>query len=475
MKQIIFLTCLSFMLFGCSTTKTSKAQTPPNIIIVFIDDMGWADVGFNGGTHVKTPRLDQMAKDGMVLTDFYVAQPVCSASRSALLTGCYPNRIGISGALGPHATHGLNRDETTIAEICKERGYATAIFGKWHVGHLDPFLPTNHGFDTFVGIPYSNDMWPMHPEAPKGTYPPLPYFNDDKIVYSQPDQTQFTKDFTNLTIDFIKEHKDEPFFVYLPHPMVHVPLHVSEEWDGATGLGLYADVVAEIDDGVGRIIDTVNELGIEENTLILFTSDNGPWLSYGDHAGQTGIYREGKGTTFEGGVRVPFVALWPGTVPAGTTSSEPLMTIDILPTIAQWLDVPLPSHAIDGKSAVAIFEDEEDAASPQEAYYFYYRKNHLEAIRWGQWKLHYPHNYRSMLNNPVGSDGVPGKYDWSVKIGLELYNLETDPSETTNVIDDHPKVMETMHRLAARIRADLGDISTEVEGANNREAGKVAP
>ena len=317
MKQIIFLACLSVILFGCSTTKTSKVQTPPNIIIVFIDDMGWADVGFNGGTHVKTPRLDQMAKDGMVLTDFYVAQPVCSASRSALLTGCYPNRIGISGALGPHAKHGINANEVTIAEICKERDYATAIFGKWHIGHLDPFLPTNHGFDTFVGIPYSNDMWPMHPEAQKGTYPPLPYFNDDKIVYSQPDQTQFTKDFTNLTIDFIKEHKDEPFFVYLPHPMVHVPLHVSEEWDGATGLGLYADVVAEIDDGVGRIIDTVNELGIEENTLILFTSDNGPWLSYGDHAGQTGIYREGKGTTFEGGVRVPFVALWPGTVPAG--------------------------------------------------------------------------------------------------------------------------------------------------------------
>ena len=184
-------------------------------------------------------------------------------------------------------------------------------------------------------------------------YPPLPYFNDDVIVYSSPDQTQFTKDFTNLTIDFIKEHKNEPFFVYVPHPMVHVPLHVSKEWDGATGLGLYADVVAEIDDGVGRIIDTVNELGIEEHTLIIFTSDNGPWLSYGDHGGQTGIYREGKGTTFEGGVRVPFVAWWPGTVGAGSTSSEPLMTIDILPTIAEWLAVPLPKHTIDGKSAAS--------------------------------------------------------------------------------------------------------------------------
>jgi arylsulfatase A-like enzyme len=469
---VLFLSLFSCFL-GCSTQKVSQSNTSPNIIIVFIDDMGWADVGFNGGTHVKTPRLDQMAKEGLVLTDFYVAQPVCSASRSALLTGCYPNRIGISGALGPHAKHGINVDEITIAEICKERGYATAIFGKWHIGHLQPFLPTNHGFDTFVGIPYSNDMWPMHPEARKGTYPPLPYFNDDVIVYSSPDQTQFTKDFTNLTIDFIKEHKNEPFFVYVPHPMVHVPLHVSKEWDGATGLGLYADVVAEIDDGVGRIIDTVNELGIEDHTLIIFTSDNGPWLSYGNHGGQTGIYREGKGTTFEGGVRVPFVAWWPGTIAADSTSSEPLMTIDILPTIAEWLEVPLPNHTIDGQSAVAIFEGEADATSPQEAYYFYYHKNNLEAIRWGKWKLHFPHGYRSMGDRPVGSDGTPGKYDYSVKTGLELYNLETDPSETTNVRESFPKVMEKFATLASKIRNDLGDSLTDTKQTNQRMAGKV--
>ena len=461
------------MLAGCSARKVTQTNVPPNIVIIFIDDMGWADVGFNGGTHVRTPRLDQMAKEGLVLSDFYVAQPVCSASRSALLTGCYPNRIGISGALGPHAKHGINADEITIAEVCKERGYATAIFGKWHIGHLDPFLPTNHGFDTFVGIPYSNDMWPMHPEAKKGTYPPLPYFNDDVIVYSSPDQTQFTKDFTNLTIDFIKEHKDEPFFVYLPHPMVHVPLHVSKKWDGVTGLGLYADVVAEIDDGVGRIIDTINDLGIENHTLVIFTSDNGPWLSYGDHAGQTGIYREGKGTAFEGGVRVPFVAWWPGTIPAGTTSDEPLMTIDLLPTIAEWLDVALPKHTIDGKSAVAIFNGEEGARSPQEAYFFYYKENNLEAIRWGKWKLHVPHGYRSMGIRPVGSGGTPGTYDYSLKTGLALYNLEIDPSETTNVVEHNPTVMETLHRFADEIRSELGDLSTEVKGASNREAGKV--
>jgi len=464
MKYVLLL--FSLCIFGCQTHKAQK----PNIIIVFIDDMGWADVGFNGGTHVTTPRLDQMAREGMVLRDFYVAQPVCSASRSALLTGCYPNRIGISGALNPHAKHGIHEDEVTIAELCKEQGYATAIFGKWHLGHLEPFLPTRNGFDTFVGIPYSNDMWPMHPEAKKGTYPPLPYYVDEEIVRTQPDQSQFTKDFTNLTIDFIKEHKDEPFFVYLPHPMVHVPLHVSQEWDGATGKGIYADVVAEIDDGVGRILDTVSELGLADSTLVIFTSDNGPWLSYGDHAGQTGIYREGKGTTFEGGVRVPFVAWWPKTIPAGVESTQPVMTIDLLPTLAEWLKISPPKN-IDGKSAVAILEGKEGATSPQEAYFFYYRKNDLEAIRYGKWKLHFPHGYRSMVENPVGSGGIPGKYDYSVKTGLELYNLELDPSETTNVASQHPAVLQKIQDLATRMRNDLGDDLSNVSPKNSRPSG----
>jgi arylsulfatase A len=470
--KILLLLFISIATSCAASNKVACAHSAklPNIIIVFIDDMGWADVGFNGGTHVKTPRLDQMAREGMVLSDFYVAQPVCSASRSALLTGCYPNRIGITGALGPHAKHGISNGETTIAEMCKQNGYATAIFGKWHIGHLAPFLPTNHGFDVFEGIPYSNDMWPMHPEAKKGTYPPLPYFKNAKVVRTQPDQAQFTKDFTNLTIDFIKDHKDEQFFVYLPHPMVHVPLYVSEEWDGATGMGIYADVVAEIDDGVGRIIDTVKTLGIADNTLVIFTSDNGPWLSYGDHAGQTGIYREGKGTTFEGGVRVPFVAWWPGMIPAGAISSEPVMTIDILPTLAKWMDTA-PPEGIDGKNVAALFEGKQGATSPHEAYFFYYRTNDLEAIRSGKWKLHFPHGYRSMVDNPVGNGGTPGKYDYSVKTGLELYNLHTDPSETTNVVRAYPDVMQKLLTLADSMRADLGDASTGVAPTGNREPG----
>jgi arylsulfatase len=238
-------------------------------------------------------------------------------------------------------------------------------------------------------------------------------------------------------------------------------------------MGLYADVVGEVDEGVGKILDTIDKLGLEENTLVIFTSDNGPWLSYGDHAGQTGIYREGKGTTFEGGVRVPFVARWTGTIPAGAVSNEPLMTIDILPTISEWIDAPLPSHQVDGKSATALLEGKNGAKSPQKAYYFYYKKNDLEAIRYGEWKLHFPHGYRSMVDNPVGSGGVPGKYDYSVKTDLELYSLHQDPSETKNVAGEYPEVMNNLKRLANHMRADLGDSLTPTKPTGQRKSGQV--
>ncbi|MEE2912376.1 MAG: sulfatase [Planctomycetota bacterium] len=477
-------TCLYFfglfgglLLMGCGSVRTNSVenslQQSPNVIIFFIDDMGWADVGFNGGTHVRTPNLDRMANEGIVFTDFYVAQPVCSASRTALLTGCYPNRLGITGALNPNSNHGINHKETTLAELCKTKGYATAIFGKWHLGHHSEFLPTKHGFDTFKGIPYSNDMWPMHPEARKGTYPPLPYFQDDVQVGENPDQRNFTSDFSQMTIEFIKKHKDEPFFVYVPHPMVHVPLYASDKWDGATELGLYTDVVAEIDDGVGQIMTTLQQLEIDKNTLVIFTSDNGPWLSYGDHAGQTGIYREGKGTTFEGGVRVPFVAWWPETIPKGAICNEPLMTIDLLPTIASLIKSPINESHIDGKNATNLLLGKPGATSPQEAYFFYYKKNDLEAMRCGRWKLHFPHGYRSMNGREIGNGGTPGKYDYSVRTDLELYDLINDPSETTNVVDDYPDVMTKLNALAEIARGDLGDNLTNVTPTGHREPGRV--
>jgi arylsulfatase A-like enzyme len=308
----------------------SQVEHPPNVILIFCDDLGYADVGCYGAKGYKTPNIDRLARQGMRFTDFYVAQAVCSASRAALLTGCYPNRIGIRGALGPQAKVGIHSNEVTIAELLKQRGYATAIYGKWHLGHLPPFLPTRHGFDDYFCLPYSNDMWPHHPTS--GTnYPPLPLIEGEKVVQFMPDQTQLTTWYTERAVGFIERNKDRPFFLYVPHSMPHVPLFVSRKFVGKTKRGLYGDVIEEIDWSVGRILSALRQHRLEDNTLVIFTSDNGPWLSYGDHAGSAGHLREGKGTTFDGGARVPFIAKWPGRIPARSVCREPAMTIDILP------------------------------------------------------------------------------------------------------------------------------------------------
>ena len=451
----------------------TAADAPPNIVIIYTDDQGWFDLGVNGGRHVSTPHLDRMAEEGRRFTDFYTAQPVCSASRAALLTGCYPNRIGIAGALGPWSKIGIHDEETTLGELCRDRGYATAAYGKWHLGHHEQFLPPNHGFDDYFGIPYSNDMWPMHPTARKSTYPPLPLIEDTETIEVQPDQRRFTTEFTERAVGFMREHADRPFFVYLAHPMPHVPLFVDERRDGMTGKGLYADVIGEIDWSVGRVLETLQELGLDDRTLVLFASDNGPWLSYGDHSGRTGPYREGKGTTFEGGVRVPCVMRWPGRIPAGTVCREPMMTIDVLPTIAEFIDAPLPTRRIDGRSAVGLVTDAPGAVSPQEVYYFYYHDNHLEGLRSGRWKLHYPHGYRSMRNREPGRDGAPGPYNYSLRTDLELYDLETDPGETTDVKAQYPEVMTRLLALGDAARADLGDALTKQDGTGRREAGRL--
>ncbi|MDG2201767.1 MAG: sulfatase [Phycisphaerales bacterium] len=465
----------SILLFIASLAQPGSAagEAPPNIVIIYTDDQGWFDVGANGGRHVSTPNIDRMAEQGRRFTDFYTAQPVCSASRTALLTGCYPNRLGITGALGPWANHGIHDDETTLGELCRDRGYATAAYGKWHLGHHAQFLPPNHGFDDYFGIPYSNDMWPMHPTARKSTYPPLPLIEDAETIEEQPDQRRFTTEFTERAVQFMREHADEPFLVYLAHPMPHVPLFVNEERDGATGMGLYADVIGEIDWSVGQVLDTLHELDLDERTLVIFASDNGPWLSYGNHGGQTGPYREGKGTTFEGGVRVPCVMWMPGRIPAGTVCREPMMTIDVLPTVAELIDAPLPSRPIDGRSATGLVFDEPGARSPQEYYLFYYHANDLEAIRSGRWKLHLPHGYRSMGNREPGRDGIPGQYNYGVRIDMELYDLETDPGETTDVSDQYPEVMERMLGIAETARADLGDTLTKREGTGRRQPGRL--
>jgi arylsulfatase A-like enzyme len=450
------------------------AEPPPNIVLIFTDDQGWADLGVQGATGFATPHLDRLAADGVRFTDFYVAQPVCSASRAALLTGCYPNRIGIAGALGPGARIGLHPDETTLAEVCKQRGHRTAIYGKWHLGHLPPFLPMRHGFDDWYGIPYSNDMWPKHPENPEA-WGDLPTHDRDEVVGRNTDQDRFTGDFTERAVRFIEASvaAGEPFFVYLAHPMPHVPLHASAAFRGRSARGLYGDVIEEIDASVGRVLATLDAQGVADDTLVVYASDNGPWLSYGDHAGSTGPFREGKGTTFEGGVRVPCIWRWPGRIPAGRIQTEPAMTIDVLPTIARILGVELPEREIDGRDIGPLLRCEDGARSPHEALFFWYGQNDLEALRSGRFKLHFPHGYRSMIGRSPGRGGIPGKYDYEVRTGLQLYDLAADPGETTDIAAAHPEVVARLQGLADQKRRELGDRLTKVEGRRNREPGRM--
>lgn len=445
----------------------------PNIVIIFTDDQGYADVGIFGARGFTTPNLDRMAREGKRFTNFHVAQPVCSASRAALLTGCYPSRIGIHGALGPSATHGLSSGEMTLAELVKQRGYATGMFGKWHLGHHPEFLPTRHGFDEYFGLPYSNDMWPNHPEAKPGTYPPLPLIEGEKVVQLNPDQTQLTTWYTERAVKFIETNKDRPFFLYVAHNMPHVPLHVSSKFKGKSPQGLYGDVVMEIDWSVGEILKALKMNGLDQNTFVIFTSDNGPWLSYGDHAGSAYPLREGKGTSWEGGVREPCIMRWPGKIPAGSVSREPMMTIDLFPTIARLVGARLPTHKIDGRDIWPLIIGDQKAKNPHEAYFFYYENNQLQAVMSGVWKLYLPHTYRTLAGQPGGRDGKPARYQQRT-IGTELYDLENDVSETTNVAAEHPDLVRRLEALAEKARDDLGDALTKRIGKGVREPGRLA-
>lgn len=444
----------------------------PNIIIMFMDDMGYADIGPFGARNYPTPNLDLMAKEGRKFTDFYVTQAVCSASRAGLLTGCYNIRIGILGALSHKSNHGLNPNEVTIAEICKQKGYATGCFGKWHLGHHKKFLPMQHGFDEYFGLPYSNDMWPYHPgvlhlpmEERLKKWPHLPLIEGNKIVnprVSGKDQEQLTKQYTERAVSFIEKNKDQPFFAYIPHSMVHVPLYVSEHFKGKSGVGLFGDVMMEVDWSVGQIMNVLRKHNLEKNTLFLFTSDNGPWLNYGDHAGSAAPLREGKGTMFDGGCRAPTLAWWPGKIPANSVCKEPAMTIDILPTVAKMIDAKLPGHKIDGKNILHLMVND-NSKSPQNAYFFYYG-NQLQAVRQGKWKLHFPHGYRTMAGKPGGTNGIPTNYS-QAKIGLSLFDLENDPGES---IDLSKEFSEIVNRLSS-----IGKKFDQKIKKSKRPAGKI--
>jgi arylsulfatase A-like enzyme len=456
---------------------------PPNVVIIFADDLGYGDLGCYGARGYRTPNLDRLAAEGVRFTSFYAAQAVCSASRAALLTGYYPNRIGVLSALGPNAKTGVNPDERTMAEVLKTRGYATAIFGKWHLGDAPHFLPTRHGFDEYFGLPYSNDMWPFHPDYAdlppdaarrKRGYPDLPLIEGERVVIrpvTGAHQARLTTWYTERAVDFIARHRDRPFFLYVPHAMPHVPLFVSAKFKGKSRAGLYADVIREIDWSVGRILQALQRHRLDGRTLVIFSSDNGPWLLYGNHAGSAGPLREGKATVFEGGVRVPFIARWPGRIPRGRVCAELATAMDLLPTLAKLAGAEPPAdRRIDGRDIWPLLSGAPGARTPHEAFYYYWGRE-LQAVRSGPWKLHFPHTWPKP--SPPGRDGRPGRYA-QFEIGRALFNLESDLGETRDLAAGHPDVVRRLETLAEIARADLGDSATKREGSGVRPPGRVA-
>lgn len=444
---------------GIFTAQGQDAKVPPNIVIIYADDLGYGDLGCYGSQPSVTPRLDRLAQQGVRFTDFYSAQPVCSASRAALLTGCYPNRIGIVGALSPGQKYGLNHREMTLAQLVKQKDYATAIFGKWHLGHHPDFLPATFGFDRYFGLPYSNDMSPAPANNPradaKKNFPPLPLIDGTKIVATEPDQSKLTTWYTERAVQFISDHRDKPFFLYVPHTMPHVPLYVSDKFAGKTGRGLYYDVIAEIDWSVGQILDALEQHKLSDRTLVVFSSDNGPWKLFGNHAGSAGPLRESKATVYEGGIRVPCIARWPGRIPESVVVREPAIMMDWFPTISRVSGAKLPDQPIDGRDIWPLLT-EKGAKSPHEALFFYYNDCQLQAMRSGRWKLFFPHELVSTEQIELGHDGLPGKNSRR-KVETELYDLFDDPGEQHNVAEQHADVVGSLQKQADAAREELGD------------------
>jgi len=436
----------------------------PNFVLIFIDDQGYQDLGCFGSPDIRTPNLDRMAEEGMKFTDFYSLAPVCSASRAALMTGCYPFRVGITGVLFPRDRIGLNPEEVTVAEVLKTRGYATACIGKWHLGHLPPFLPTNQGFDSYFGIPYSNDMDRVKSPPKKGvqgldyayenndcSFWNVPLLRDTKIEERPANQLTLTRRYTDEAIRFLRKNRDRPFFLYLAHTMPHIPLFATERFKGKSKKGPYGDVIEEIDWSVGEVLKAIGDLGLEEKTLVVYTSDNGPWLSMKQFGGCALPLRDGKFSTYEGGMRMPALVRWPGKVPAGSICSEVAATMDILPTFARLAGAALPpDRIIDGKDITALLLGTPGARSPHGELY-YYRGGRLEAVRSGNWKLRL--------------SAFTGRGEKKKRVPPELYDLSRDIGERKNLAPGRPDIVE---KLAAKARAFDARL-----GKTRRQAGKV--
>ncbi len=445
--------CLVVWLLGLGAVACG-AERGPNVVIIFLDDSGWADFHPFGDPAYATPHVAALAKEGTRYNQFYVPQAVCSASRAALLSGCYPGRTKVFGAHGPNG-RGLSPKFATMAEVLKTAGYATAHYGKWHCGDTAETRPTVRGFDEHAGLMYSNDMWQFHPMNPKhwGKFP-LTFWRNGEVEIedvSKTDQTQLTKWATEGAVEFIKRKKDEPFFVYLAHSMPHVPLFCSDDFRGKSGVGLYGDVMMEIDWSVGQVMSALKESGVADNTLVIFSSDNGPWAGYGNHAGKT-PYREAKATSFDGGVRSATIMRYPGKIKAGGVSEDAVCTIDLLPTIAGLCGAALPTNTIDGLDVWPLITGKKGAKNPHQYYAFSIGRNFEGVISGdGKWKLHVPHSYRHVVE--AGADGFDAKTYSRPRIGPALFDMQNDAFESKDVVADFPEVADRMKKIAAGHRA----------------------
>ncbi len=477
-KAFVLATLLIAIQINGQSVRNTKAQ--PNIILINIDDMGYGDTEPYGSTGYATPNFNKLAKEGMRFTHFYAAQAVCSPSRAALLTGCYPNRLGLAGALMPWSPKALNTSEETIASLLKKSGYSTGMLGKWHLGSKPPFLPLHFGFDSFYGIPYSHDMWPMDYNGNPITdtanwrirFPPLPVLEGDQqvaTISSLEQQATLTGTLTEKAVEFIFKNKNHPFFLYLAHPMPHVPLAVSKKFRGKTTEGLFGDVISELDWSIGRVMEVLDQAGLANNTILIVTSDNGPWLSFGNHAGSSGGLREGKGTAWDGGTRIPCFIRWPGKVAAGSICSQLLTNMDILPTIVTAAKASMPKQKIDGLDFLPLLTGKANN-TPREVFYVYYDANSLKLIRYKQWELVLPHTSQAYTQGSPGKDGKPGPTP-VVPVPMALYNLTHDPGTVFDVQKQYPGIVAQLLQYAETAREDLGDDLTNRQGKNIRAAG----
>ncbi|MGK7394183.1 MAG: sulfatase family protein [Candidatus Cyclobacteriaceae bacterium M3_2C_046] len=437
MKRLFSIFLGITLLGGCETREQDGEPRLPNFVILFADDLGYGDVGVYGHPTIKTPNLDQLASEGMKLTQFYAAASICTPSRAGLLTGRLPIRNGMCGGRGvlfPDSDGGLPPSEITIAEALKTKGYASACVGKWHLGHLEQYLPTNQGFDYYFGIPYSNDMSPAQNDWEGAqSFPPTPLIEGTQVIEQEPDQSQLTRRYTEKALKFIDDHQEQPFFLYLPYTFPHVPLYVSDRFKDTSKRGLYGDVVEEIDWSVGEIMKALKAHGLEQNTLVIFTSDNGPWLVMDQEGGSAGLLREGKGTTWEGGMREPAIIKYPPLVESGTVSSAMASTLDLFPTIVSLAQAQLPNQSeLDGVNLMPVLNQPEEQVREM---MYYYRGDQLYALRKGPWKAH----FISMENPYDGAKRVVSEHETPL-----LFNVEVDPSEKYNLSDQHPEIVDDL-------------------------------